>query len=150
MTSARTSGISTTCSASAAACTPPARSPPQPRHAPGSSTTFASGVRENARPLPGCPCCPPRFFFPGAGPPAGSALRRSRSSRRRSARVPGPSLDGGFEEFCESRPVLAINSDTSWSRASIFASCASARAWSAAITASFAASRTRPSLINAA
>ena len=77
-------------------------------------------------------------------------LRRSRCARRRSARVPGPSEDGGLEEFCESRPVLAINSDTSWSRASIFASCASARAWSAAIRASFAASRARPSLINAA
>jgi hypothetical protein len=45
---------------------------------------------------------------------------------------------------------LAINSETSWSRASIFVFCASARAWSAAITAFFAASRACPSLINAA
>ena len=96
------------------------------------------------------PVLPAALLLSRCRAPAGSALRRSRSSRRRSARVPGPSPDGGFEEFRESRPVLAINSDTSWSRASIFASCASARAWSAAITASFAASRTRPSLINAA
>jgi hypothetical protein len=30
---------------------------------------------------------------------ADSLLRRSRSARRRSARVPGPSEDGGLEEF---------------------------------------------------
>src|ERR1019366_703845 len=62
VTRALTSGMSTTCSTSAADCTAPARSGPQPRHASGSTTRAASGVRENARPPPRCPPCPPRFF----------------------------------------------------------------------------------------
>src|SRR5512143_954172 len=134
VTVSASAGRSNTCTLEATDPSAPARLPPQPEHADGSTGSVQSAFATRARPLPRCPRCPPCLRL--TPPPSSSPDCRPCSAGSPAGGCPasacfplafafdaGPSWLGGCDEFDESRPAARVNAANSVRIASINVAC---------------------------